>query len=315
MSSEFRFVMQNQMDLIGDGIYVGSSRAEADLDALSTENITRVVSVLTDFQPSHKELEYLVIPELDMPDSNLLQYFDTSYEFIHKAVSEKRHILIHCAAGQSRSTTITAAYLMKARNWAPEEALDYIKQSRPQINPNSGFIKQLHIYQKLNYSVDVNQSNGTLENAHFAQDPILKNKSQNDPKKLSVRCKKCRRILFDETNIIEHIPKSTGSDFNSYRGDLNSEVNSRNHNLAMLSRIGINTSTKGLNHNKNICSSVFMEPMDWIKGSQTTEISDKICCPKCEAKLGQYNWSGSKCSCGTWVTPSFQIHKSRVDFI
>ena len=39
----------------------------------------------------------------------------------------------------------------------------------------------------------------------------------------------------------------------------------------------------------------------------------KILCPKCNAKIGSYSWSGQKCSCLTWVAPAFHIYESKVD--
>lgn len=39
----------------------------------------------------------------------------------------------------------------------------------------------------------------------------------------------------------------------------------------------------------------------------------QLLCPKCNAKLGSFNWYGEQCSCGRWITPAFQIHKNRVD--
>jgi dual specificity phosphatase 12 len=42
-------------------------------------------------------------------------------------------------------------------------------------------------------------------------------------------------------------------------------------------------------------------------------VESKLQCVKCEARLGNFNWAGMQCSCGTWVNPAFQLHKSRVD--
>ena len=39
----------------------------------------------------------------------------------------------------------------------------------------------------------------------------------------------------------------------------------------------------------------------------------QIQCPKCSARLGSFSWSGDQCSCGQWITPSLQIHRSKVD--
>ncbi len=41
----------------------------------------------------------------------------------------------------------------------------------------------------------------------------------------------------------------------------------------------------------------------------------KLCCPnaRCQTRLGGFNWSGSQCSCGSWVVPAVQVVASRVD--
>ncbi|KAG5175166.1 hypothetical protein JKP88DRAFT_229260 [Tribonema minus] len=45
------------------------------------------------------------------------------------------------------------------------------------------------------------------------------------------------------------------------------------------------------------------------------DLEGKICCPgkHCSARVGTYKWTGSQCSCGTWITPAIQIPKSKVD--
>jgi dual specificity phosphatase 12 len=42
-------------------------------------------------------------------------------------------------------------------------------------------------------------------------------------------------------------------------------------------------------------------------------VESKLQCIKCEARLGNFNWAGMQCSCGAWVNPAFQLHKSRID--
>ena len=64
------------------------------------------------------------------------------------------------------------------------------------------------------------------------------------------------------------------------------------------------------------CSSVFLlEPPMWLLESSSTSSSQgKVVCPKCQSRLGNWDWSGSVCSCGSWVTPAFQFTKSKLDF-
>lgn len=62
------------------------------------------------------------------------------------------------------------------------------------------------------------------------------------------------------------------------------------------------------------CSSYFLsETLPWMDDAFLAE--GKIHCPnaKCQSRLGSFQWSGSQCSCGTWVTPSIKLTKSRVD--
>ncbi|CAG8462514.1 1645_t:CDS:2 [Ambispora gerdemannii] len=61
------------------------------------------------------------------------------------------------------------------------------------------------------------------------------------------------------------------------------------------------------------CSAYFIEPLQWIIDAHQGELDGKILCPKCNSKLGNYNWAGMQCSCGAWITPSFSIHRERVD--
>ncbi|CAH0521097.1 unnamed protein product [Peronospora belbahrii] len=64
------------------------------------------------------------------------------------------------------------------------------------------------------------------------------------------------------------------------------------------------------------CSSYFLdETLSWM--DEALLAKGKIRCPtaKCQSRLGGLQWSGSQCSCGTWVTPSIKITKSRVDTV
>ncbi|KAF7324454.1 Phosphatases II [Mycena sanguinolenta] len=60
-------------------------------------------------------------------------------------------VLIHCVMGVSRSTTVLAAYLMKTRSLCPAAALSFIKQHRPRVQPNYGFLKQLNTFLECGY--------------------------------------------------------------------------------------------------------------------------------------------------------------------
>ncbi|KAF8635395.1 hypothetical protein AX15_000395 [Amanita polypyramis BW_CC] len=62
------------------------------------------------------------------------------------------------------------------------------------------------------------------------------------------------------------------------------------------------------------CSGYFVEPMAWMEPFlEAGDIAGKIICPKCGAKLGNYDWAGMKCGCREWVVPGFCINRAKVD--
>ena len=48
-----------------------------------------------------------------------------------------------CVTGISRSATIVIAYLMKTRGKTLQEAFRHVRDLRPVVHPNAGFIQEL----------------------------------------------------------------------------------------------------------------------------------------------------------------------------
>lgn len=68
-------------------------------------------------------------------------------------------------------------------------------------------------------------------------------------------------------------------------------------------------------HDSTKCTSYFLNSLPEWHQTLAAELNGKITCPntKCSAKLGHWNWAGVQCGCEAWITPGFQITKSRVD--
>jgi protein-tyrosine phosphatase len=88
----------------------------------------------TDVQcpPNHNNC--IRIPIDDIPDEsdNLTQIIARTniLEKIHKTLSEKKQVLVHCNAGRQRSCAVVACYLVKYYNMTPIQAVEYIKSKR-----------------------------------------------------------------------------------------------------------------------------------------------------------------------------------------
>ena len=130
-------------------LYLGDMTAAFNTRELKKKGITHVLTAAARLGISYKrgDLQHKCYPALDMETYDLSKYFEDSFNFIENAL-KTGSVLVHCAAGISRSSTIVIAYLMKKNNWSYDYAYKFVKKKRSVISPNNGFVKQLKTYQK-----------------------------------------------------------------------------------------------------------------------------------------------------------------------
>jgi len=80
---------------------------------------------------------------LDQQDANINQIYD----FIEDAVFKVESILVVSTKGQSRCSTVIAAYLMKKYKWNLLKTLEYLNSRRPDLEIRTCFIQQLSQYE------------------------------------------------------------------------------------------------------------------------------------------------------------------------
>lgn len=124
-------------------LYLGSMDALQDVTFMKTR-VKAVVSITMDEQniPSHV-VAHLDLCLRDHDDADITQYFRQVHAFISEHIAQGHGVLVHCAAGRSRSATLVAAYLMLEYQWPATKALQLVKERRPCIQPNEGFLQQL----------------------------------------------------------------------------------------------------------------------------------------------------------------------------
>lgn len=61
-------------------------------------------------------------------------------------------VLVHCNAGVSRAAAIVIGFLMNSEEISFNSAFTVVKNARPSICPNSGFMEQLRTYQEVKES-------------------------------------------------------------------------------------------------------------------------------------------------------------------
>ncbi len=79
-------------------------------------------------------------------EKDVKKWFEKAFQAIDAGL-KKGNVLVHCSAGQSRSVTLMAAFLIKRHGVTTEEALNYIANRRPCIHLRPPFFAQLQAYE------------------------------------------------------------------------------------------------------------------------------------------------------------------------
>uniref|UniRef100_A0A1A8FUZ2 protein-tyrosine-phosphatase n=1 Tax=Nothobranchius korthausae TaxID=1143690 RepID=A0A1A8FUZ2_9TELE len=145
----FREEERAPLSVILPGLYLG---AESDVtqDRLASLGISYVLSVSRcspqpSFLPGSR---FLRIPIDDSLRDELLPWIPQALHFIDAAVSSGASVLVHCAAGISRSPALAVAYIMFHLDLDLDRAYRFVKERRPSISPNFNFLGQLQHFQK-----------------------------------------------------------------------------------------------------------------------------------------------------------------------
>jgi len=130
------------------GLYLGGVTAARDKYNLRRIGVHYILTVaeIDPFYP--EEFNYKVLKVDDHDEQDLSMYFSECRAFIEEG-RKSGGILVHCAAGISRSATMVIMYVMTMQKLRMQQAFDYVCARRPIICPNSGFRSQLEEYEKI----------------------------------------------------------------------------------------------------------------------------------------------------------------------
>ncbi|EAL70555.1 hypothetical protein DDB_G0273199 [Dictyostelium discoideum AX4] len=136
-------------EIIKDFLYLGGAENAGNRQQLINLKITHLVNMAGELDDVYPHLYKYYRANLDdRPKANIYEHFEPVIQFINDCKKQGGRVLIHCAMGISRSTTVVLAYLMKEDHMTYSDAFTFCKQKRSCINPNFGFVKQLKDYQQ-----------------------------------------------------------------------------------------------------------------------------------------------------------------------
>ena len=95
----------------------------------------------------HNKINYLHLRVEDY-HSPTVEEIDSTVKFIENEIKEKRPVLVHCAAGKGRTGTILGAYLLRNQNIGARDAINRIRNIRPESVQTESQEKSLYEYEK-----------------------------------------------------------------------------------------------------------------------------------------------------------------------
>jgi len=278
-------------DLVINGLYISGFDAAENFDALKKAKISHILSVCGGSPCYPKDFEYLTLQNItDSPCQDVISYFPQCINFIQKGMTEGTGVLVHCAAGVSRSATVVLAFLMQKEQIDHQTALQKLVLCRPSVHPNYGFRQQLDVWYHMNFSIegftkahryyrlrlaaDEFKLNGSIPpNMKYATDP------KDDKSSDVYACIQCLRRMFTEAEVLEH---EKGGGF-GLRCSLSEPVD---------------------------CNAYFVLPISWMENINKS--SGLISCPECHSIVGSFAWQEIECSCLSRLYPFFRIEKDKV---
>uniref|UniRef100_A0A7S3QUC6 protein-tyrosine-phosphatase n=1 Tax=Dunaliella tertiolecta TaxID=3047 RepID=A0A7S3QUC6_DUNTE len=309
----------SEISEVEPGLFLGSLSSLAWLEALSITHVVSVVNFSIDKDLSAYRVLHL--PIKDSEETNLLSHLPGAFCFIHEALSPADptppgRVLVHCQGGVSRSASIVAAYLMKAKKWSREQALQHIKRARPTAYPNDGFLAQLDLFSEMRCSLDLEhpvyrmwcveqvgmqrEEEGWVDPDAFCTLPEDTQAASKDGCTL-YRCRKCRRLVATSRQVL---PVEAAMGHRIFRsGPYGSTTR----------RTGQAANQPPSQQPEEGGASLFVEPIAWMAESVVGAIQGKLYCPGCNSRMGSFNWSGISNERGQWVVPAFQLHMSKLD--
>jgi protein-tyrosine phosphatase len=140
---------RSKLQCITERVFITNFFGAKNWKLLQQAAVTHVLVCAAEL-PFVFEKNGLIYKRLDLADNTTSKLpIAEAVSFVEDALTtDTSVVLIHCAAGSSRSGAIAVALLMRRENLAFHEALQRAQQIRPVILPNPGFVEQLQEWGK-----------------------------------------------------------------------------------------------------------------------------------------------------------------------
>lgn len=132
-----------------DNLWLGALSSSCNREKLHEHNIETIIcAIMGATAPYPFDFDYERASLADTEDEDIIPHFYRLLPIIHNSLLEGKAVLCHCKKGASRSCAIVAAYLIFYKHMTTDEAIEFIRSKRSQIDPNPGYIRQLRQFEE-----------------------------------------------------------------------------------------------------------------------------------------------------------------------
>lgn len=140
---------------IRDGLFIGDQLAAQDYEFVITNKVTHIINTAGLHIRNYWEsigVKYLTFDWVDQDCQVILDSNNNNankiFYFIEEAYEQGESCLVHSVRGQSRASTVLAAYFMKKYKWSLYKTIEFLNNRRPDLEIRASFIRQLSYYEK-----------------------------------------------------------------------------------------------------------------------------------------------------------------------
>lgn len=123
-------------------LFLGSMYDALDVALVGKLSVTHTVNATRARLPANG-VDRLDVPIEDDPGEDIYKHFSRVCSFTNAALCAGGRVLVHCEQGVSRSATLVAAFLVQSASIPAKEAMVRLKERRPMVCPNLGFLQAL----------------------------------------------------------------------------------------------------------------------------------------------------------------------------
>jgi len=144
------------MSLILDNLYIASLEELENVELIRDASLHINAAEEIDELPhphfnTQINLNWKDYPLQDINENNLLIHL---IKLIHSHLLNNKKVIVNCYMGVSRSATIVIAYVMYHLKINVMDAINFVRQKRPIVNPNYGFVCQLYNLENIILNLD-----------------------------------------------------------------------------------------------------------------------------------------------------------------